>query len=138
MECSHNFHHDIQSYESTPFKHLTLQDSLILITVCAANIDEKCCRNDVNRITDLAQSHPLFQEKPKVTTKRVNWFSNMMVNKDCDNVVDIAVRTLPPELKETIFAWAVEIIISKNGLTEEKKSFLEKLLMKLSIDKNTG
>ena len=28
-------------------------------------------------------------------------------------------------------------LISKNGLTEGKKSFLEKLLMKLSVDKNT-
>ena len=118
MEFSHNFHHDIQLYENTPFKHLSIQDSLILITVCAANIDDKCRRNDVKRITNLAQSHPLFKEEPKVTTKRVNWFSNMMINKDCGNAVDFAVRTLTPELKETVFDWAVEIIISKNRLNE--------------------
>ena len=138
MEFSHNFHYDIQSYENTPFKHLSIQDSLILITVCAANIDDKCCRKTVRRITELAQSHPLFQEEPKVTTKRINWFSNHMINKKCDNAVDIAARTLTPELKETVFAWATEIIICKNGLTEEKKSFLENLLMKLPIDKNTA
>ena len=137
MECSHNYHHEIKTYENTPFELLSLQDALILITVCAANIDGECCRNDVKRITDLAQSHPLFKEEPKVTTKRVNWFSNMMINKDCGNAVDFAVRTLTPELKETVFDWAVEIIISKNRLTKEKRSFLEKLLMKLSIDKNT-
>ena len=138
MECSHNYHHEIKTYENTPFELLSLQDALILITVCAANIDGECCRNDVKRITDLAQSHPLFKEEPKVTTKRVNWFSNMMINKDCGNAVDFAVRTLTPELKETVFDWAVEIIISKNRLTKEKRSFLAKLLMKLSIDKNTA
>ena len=138
MECSHNYHHEIKTYENTPFELLSLQDALILITVCAANIDGECCRNDVKRITDLAQSHPLFQEKPKVTTKRVNWFSNQMINKGFGNAVDIAVKTLTPELMETVFGWAAEIIISKNGLTEGKKSFLEKLLMKLSLDQNTA
>ena len=140
MKVSENYHDEIKAYEyeKDPLKNLTLQDALILVAVCASEIDEEYRYNDAQRIIAMAHAHPLFQEKRKATAARVYHIWNLMVTKDRKKTVDLAVKPLSPELRETAFAWVTEMIISNTGLTEEKKSTLYEFIVKLSIERKSA
>ena len=140
MKVSENYNDEIKAYEyeKDTLKNLTLQDALILVAVCASEIDEEHRYNDAQRIIAMAHAHPLFQEKLKSTAARVYHIWNLMVTKDRKKTVDLAFKPLSPELRETAFAWVTEIIISNTGLTEEKKSILYEFIEKLSIERKSA
>ena len=123
------------AYQSGPFEDLTVQDALTIIAVFAAQMDPENCADDVTRIGAIAENHPEFCETKGNILKRINKFVNsMLAAEDQQKALEIAKDALTPELLKTAFKLASEVALPDKVLTEEKKTVLEILETKLSVD----
>jgi len=112
---------------------LSIEDALLTIAVCAAESGKKAGFDYIPRIVALAQVNPLFSEKIESLRKTIYHLVNAITAGDQQKFVDLAIRSLPSELKEKAFTWAAEAAIENGILADEKKQFLEKLAAKLSV-----
>ena len=67
--------------------------------------------------------------KPMVT----NCVQSLITNKD--ETLSNAIAILPPQLSETAFAVASDIVMSDGKITEQEEDLLKTLVDKLSLDK---
>ena len=113
---------------------LPIQDALLTIVVCAAESGKKAGFGYIAGLVALALADPLFSEKIESLRKRIYHLVNAITVGDQKKFVDLAITSLPSELKEKAFAWAADVAIENGVLLDEKKQFLEELAEKLSID----
>jgi hypothetical protein len=118
---------------------LFVEDALLTIGVCAAKLNgEASPQKDRNRITFLASGYPVFAGTTKNIEKRVNLIVNALTRGDQAEFIDLAVRSLPTTLKETAFAWAVDILVDDRVRVEEKEGFRRELATRLSLDEHVA
>jgi hypothetical protein len=108
----------------------TIQDALIISALYVVQTDLKKCQ----QIKFLAKSHPLFDEKPKETSARVNKFTNWMQGKESLKAVEAAAHSLKPQQRRLAFEFAVAAALIDNVLTDKMKSNLHALAFELAID----
>ena len=117
---------------------LPVQDALLTIAVCAAESVKKAGFSYIPGLVALALADPLFPEKIESLRKRIYHLVNAITVGDQEKFVDLAIRSLPSELRVKAFTWATEAAIENGILTDEKKQFLEELATKLSIDSSVA
>ena len=120
---------------------LLIQDALLTIAVCTAESVKKAGFDYIPGIVALALADPLFSDisdKIESLKKRVYHLVNAITVGNQDKFVDLAITSLPSELKEKAFAWAADVAIENGILTDEKNQFLETLAAKLSIDSDVA
>jgi len=127
--------------ENKLIKDLTVNDALILIAVCASkeqatsDADE---RDNIDRITALAEDHPLFSDLLDSIEPSLNKYMNMIESADTVKYVTAAAKIIKPDYKETAFSWAARILMPDGILTEDRKNILDKYSMLLNIDMKTA
>jgi hypothetical protein len=129
--------------ENKLIKDLTVNDALILITVCASKeqtTSDAEERDNIDRITALAEDHPLFSDRLDSIEPSLNKYMNMIKSADEDMVkyVTAAANIIKPEYKETAFSWAARILMPDGVLTEDRKNILDKYSILLNIDMKTA
>ena len=117
---------------------LYVQDALVAIAVCAAKVDEEYSPEKTDRIAALALANPLFSKEIETVRKRVYRFVHSITPENREKALDLAMTSLPSDLKETAFAWAADMIVRNRGLTDAKKEFLDELATKLSIKRKVA
>lgn len=130
---------EIKAYEEDIKEDLTINDALLLITVCAAkdgaNIDNNHI-GDKKRIVTLVQDHPIFSDLFSSGIElSINKFMNMIKGDDTVEYVMAAAKILKPEYKETAFTWTAIILMPDGVLTKARKDILDRYAMILNIDK---
>ena len=55
-----------------------------------------------------------------------------------EKALDLAIKSLPADLKETAFTWAADMVVRNRGLTDAKKGFLDELTTELSIKREVA
>ena len=63
----------------------------------------------------------------------INRLLGLLKRKGVDTLIDHAVEALPPELRETAFANACDIVLADGVVEDDEKEFLDKLQGKLDI-----
>jgi hypothetical protein len=122
-------------YANDPFKKLSIQDALILVSVWAAVLDENNLQKKAKRIADLAQKEKLFEESDKVTLGRVHkCLNNMKHKKDQDSEIILASRSLPQKYRKLAFSWATDVMVMDGDATEDTLNPLHELYYKLGIE----
>jgi hypothetical protein len=117
---------------------LYVQDALVAIAVCAAKVDEDYSSEKTDRIAALAFANPMFSQEIETVKKRVYLLVHSITPENCEKALDLAVTSLPADLKETAFAWAADMIARNGGLTDAKKEFLDELATQLSIKRKVA
>jgi hypothetical protein len=117
---------------------LYVQDALVAIAVCAAKVDEEYSPEKTDRIAALALANPLFSKEIETVKKRVYHFVHSITPENREQALDLAMTSLPADLKETAFAWAADMIVRNRGLTDAKKEFLDELATQLSIKRKVA
>jgi hypothetical protein len=130
MEKSNEKKDDLAAFAPDPLKDLTIQDALIISAVHAVQADPKKCE----RISTLAQKHPLFVEEPENTTTRVNKYVNLMQGGKSSKAVEAVTNYLNPEHRQQAFEFAAKAVVEDNELTNDKKKTLRTLAAKLALD----
>jgi hypothetical protein len=117
---------------------LYVQDALIAIAVCASGLDEEYSSEETDRIVALALAHPLFSKEIGNIKKRVYHLVQSITHENRERALDLAIKSLPADLKETAFAWAADMVVRNRGLTDAKKGFLDELTTELSINREVA
>lgn len=113
---------------------LTPQDALLTVAICAAEMGSGDIQAQLARIDALARSHPLFADEPDLIQRRINELFALVHNTDQGAAIGLAARSLTPELRETAFKWAVNMVLTNGPASEEKKGFLGTLVIQFMID----
>lgn len=113
---------------------LYVQDALVVIAVCAAKVDEEYSPEEADRIVALALANKMFRNEAETVKKRVFHLVHAIMVDDRQEAIDLAVKSLPEEMKETAFAWAVDVITADGVLPDESREFIWEMAAKLSID----
>ncbi|MEA3437862.1 MAG: hypothetical protein U9R43_15455 [Thermodesulfobacteriota bacterium] len=124
----------IDRSEYGPFSNLVVQDAIIIIAIYAAKIDPSCSQEEIKRIEGIAEHFPACVEKKIGIFSRINLFVNEMQRFDREKALEIAMEALSPELRNTAFELAAEVVIKGNALPNQKRKILEKLVTKMSIE----
>jgi hypothetical protein len=117
---------------------LPIQDALLTIAICAAESGKKAGFSYIPGLVALALANPLYSEKIESLRKRIYHLVNAITVGDQEKFVDLAIKSLPSELKETALTWAADVVVANGILADEKKQFLEELAAKLSIDSSVA
>jgi len=117
---------------------LYVQDALVAIAVCAAKVDEEYSSEKADRIAALALANPLFSKEIETVKKRVYRLVHSIIPENREKALDLAIKSLPADLKETAFAWAADMIVRNRGLTDAKREFLDELTTELSIKREVA
>ena len=115
---------------------LLVEDAFLTIAVCAAKLDDRPGFDYTTRIVTLARAHPIFANITKNIERRIYLVANALTTPDWEEFIDLAVKSLPTELKETAFTWAADIVSDSEIRVEKERDFLDNLATKLSIDSN--
>ena len=113
---------------------LFVNDALLTIAVCAAGVGEEYSPEETDRIVALALANNMFRNEIETVEKRVFHLVNSIGAGDRQAALERAVKSLPKEMKETAFAWAVDVITADGVLTDENREFISELAATLSID----
>ncbi len=125
---------EIDRFEYGPFSKLVVQDAIIIIAIYAAKIDPSCSEEEIKRIEGIAEHCPECVEKKIGIFSRINLFVNEMQRVDREKALEIAMEVLSPELRNTAFELAAEVVIKGNTLPDQKTKTLEELVTKMSIE----
>ena len=133
MSLTDDYKKELAAYQSGPFEDLTVQDALAIISVYAIQMDLEDSQEDIKRIEGVLEKCEFCVEKKEGIFSRINNFANRMQAIDPLKAVEIAVKILKPEIRETAFELATEVAMPDHVLTDERKEALDTLATKLSI-----
>jgi hypothetical protein len=63
----------------------------------------------------------------------LNRLVGILKRRDPDHLLEESIPALPPELKETVFANACDIVLADGVVEDEERAFIEKLQLKLGL-----
>jgi tellurite resistance protein len=113
---------------------LYVQDAILAIAVCAAELDDESSTEETDRITALALANPMFSNDAETIRKRTFRLIHSIAAGDREEALELALASLPGELKETAVSWAADVLMADGVLAPESKMFVEELARKLSVD----
>ena len=105
--------------------------NIIIFAAISDGVFEEEEKDIVVNILSLMSIFKPYQDylKPMVT----NCVQSLITNKD--ETLSNAIAILPPQLSETAFAVASDIVMSDGKITEQEEDLLKTLVDKLSLDK---
>ena len=107
---------NIEPYIVDPPEIMTIQDALITIAmyVCITSEVYNGYHHSIDKTLDLAEKSFCFAEDSEGILQRIYSCINLFRVKQPDALFQEALRSLPAELKQITFNWAVELFLN-NG-----------------------
>ncbi len=114
-------------------------DAVMVVAFGAAASDGSVTEKEVERIGFLAVTHSglRFEDMPVITGK-MQKIAGLLSKSDPLSIIQVVIDILNSDMRETAFAWAVEIALADGWLSEDEKTFLENVCSTLGIDPTTA
>ncbi len=115
---------------------LSTQDALIHLMVVAATSDAAVSDRELEVIGSLVTTLPVFDGFDPETLSSVADEALDLVkdSSDLDKVLDMILGAIPPRLRDTAYALAVEVAAVDVRLSQEELRLLEMIRDKLNLD----
>jgi hypothetical protein len=97
-------------------------------------VDQEYRPEETDRIVALALANKMFRNEIETVERRVFHLVNSIGAGDRQTALERAVKSLPEEMKETAFAWAVDVIMADGVLPDESGELIREIAEKLSVD----
>ncbi|MEC9368327.1 MAG: tellurite resistance TerB family protein [Pseudomonadota bacterium] len=116
---------------------LSHHEALIYIMVTMSAVDRKMTDEELSSIGDMVSKLPVFRDFDSDSLVHVAEACGDMLSHDggLDNVLNRVARGLPPKLRETAYALAVEIAAADLDVQQEEMRLLELLAEALGLDR---
>ncbi len=116
---------------------LTPHQALVYIMVTMSAADRKISEIELGRIGDIVKRFPVFHAfDPGMLVKTAEACGDMLSEgAGLDAVLDLVAEALPPKLRETAYAIAVDVAAVDLKVTNEEIRMLELLRDALGLDK---
>ena len=115
-----------------------VQKSIMTIVIAAIKADGNVSDEEIERLCSMCGQSPIFASNSTEQTDAVISFALNVSDQLGADAVKIAAQTLAPELKETAFAFATEMVLSDGMVGDKEEAFLSKLAESLSISEELG
>lgn len=110
------------------------QKSVMTIVVASIMADGDASDEEIGRMRSMCARSPIFSKNTKDEDDAVIDFAINVVKQLGDDGIAKAANALKPELKETAFAFASEIILADGIVGDDEEQFLTQLAKTLGID----
>lgn len=118
-------------------KRLSPPEALIYAMFTASTVDRTVSTEELDRIGSIVGQLPAFKGYER------DWFADeaqacgLVLGKPggVEAVLDIVTEALPPELRETAYVLACEVVETDMKFRSEERHFLEMLASKLGLDR---
>ncbi len=117
-------------------RDFTLAEALLAVAICASAADKKLSQEELDRVLYIATGHPLFLHHDMESLQELaDRLLNVILSIGIPKTVEKADKVLSPALKETAFAWAVDVVQAHEGVATSEASFLDDLITAFSLDR---
>lgn len=106
--------------------------AVMSVAVLAMAADDYWSNREIERLRLMARSQPLFRDVPSVEKFITDRMADLravgakVLLEDCR-------KALTPSLRETAYAWAVELIQADGSIVASERAFLKMLAAKFAI-----
>lgn len=113
---------------------MTVPDAVMAVAVAAAAADGRLRQSEISRLQLMAHTSPLFSG-----VSDVNGYLAALGAEygraGTDGVLERAAAALDEGLRQTAYAWAVELVRADRRVHESERAFLEKARLALGVDR---
>lgn len=106
---------------------LTVQEALIYIMVTTSAADEAISDNEFKALSEIVSHFPVFQgfDMERLDALAAECCVYLENPDGIERILDVTEAALPPKLRETAYALAVEIAASDLDIRQEELLFLQ-------------
>jgi uncharacterized tellurite resistance protein B-like protein len=128
----------LDSIKSSISPQFSEQKAVMTIVVAAINADGNVSEEEVGRLRSMCARSPIFAANSKAEDDSLIDFAvNICLQLGRDAVAKAA-TALTPDLRETAFAFAAEMILADGLLGAAEEAFLAQLVKTLSLSERTA
>lgn len=123
-----------KSFRSQPELEFDTQRAVMTIVISALLADGDADDEEVARMRSMCERSTIFNANSKDADDKVIEFALRVIRQQGLQAVDSAAKALPASLRETAFAYAVEVVLADGQVGEEEEAFIDALAQQLRID----
>lgn len=116
----------------------TTQKSIMTIVIAAITADGNVSAEEVGRLRSMCAGSPIFASNSKEEDDAVIDFAVNVSNQLGAEAVKKAAESLKPELRETAFAFATEMVLADSMVGEKEEAFISQLAALLGVSEEVG
>ena len=114
------------------------QKSVMTIVVAAIIADGKISDEEVGRLRSMCANSPLFSSNTRDEDDAIIGFAQNASEQLGADAIRRAAKGLTPELRETAFAYAIEMVLADTFVGSEEEAFISQLAGMLGISEEVG
>ena len=114
------------------------QKAVMTIVVAAIKADGDVSDEEIRRLRSMCARSPIFASNSKEEDDEVISFADTITTQLKAAAIEKAAATLKPELRETAFAFACEMVLSDGIVGDAEDTFISKLAQSLGISEDIG
>lgn len=114
------------------------QQAIMTIVLAAVKADGQVSREEVMRVRAMCSLSPIFASNSSDQDVAVINFADNVTTQMGDQAIAKAVEALTPELRETAFAFACDMVLADGILAADEERFIANLADKCSISESVG
>jgi len=110
------------------------QKSIMTIVIAAIKADGNVSDEEVMRLRSMCARSPIFASNSKEEDNAVIDFAMNVSDQLGTEAVKKAAESLKPEMKETAFAFATEMVLADSMVGEKEEAFISQLAGQLGVN----
>lgn len=114
------------------------QKAVMTIVVSSVMADGDASDEEISRLRSMCARSPIFASNSKEQDNAVIDFACNLCSQLGKEAISKAALALSKDLKETAFAYAIEVVLSDGIVGEDEEEFITTLSEKLSISKDVA
>lgn len=115
-----------------------VQKAIMTIVIAAIKADGDVSDDEVGRLRSMCARSPIFARNSKEEDDAAIAFADNVTSQLKLDAIDRAAAALKPELRETAFAFACEMILADGIVGEAEDNFISMLADKLGVNEEVG
>ncbi len=127
-----------ESEQLLNYSELTSENSLAIITLCAAASDNEVTPSERMKFVSLALGSSMFPNDINLIIEEATRLLHLINVLGVTQALKIAIKSISDQLKLTAYTWSVDIIIADEILDKDEKVFLDTLKKYLNINNETA
>jgi uncharacterized tellurite resistance protein B-like protein len=116
----------------------TVQKAVMTVVVAAIKADGDVSEDEIRRLRSMCARSPIFASNSKEEDDAVIGFADNVTSQLKAEAITKAAAALKPELRETAFAFACEVILADGIVGEAEDNFMSMLAEKLQVSEEVG
>lgn len=126
------------SFRTAAAPSFNVQQAIMTIVVGAVKADGQVSREEVIRLRSMCSLSPVFMANSGEQDVAVISFADNVTTQLGDQAIGKAIDVLPPELRETAFAFACDMILADGVLGPDEEVYITNLASKCAISEEIG